>query len=287
MAPRATRPVTVIEATPGWRLVDGRELYAWRDLLRLLAVRQLKDAYAQSTLGIGWAVVRPALTAVVFAVVFGVIARVPSAGVPYGLFAFSGLVPWTYFYGAVMGSSESLVLNKELLTKVYFPRVFLPLVPVVTGLVDLAVSTAVLAVVAAVLFGYAPTVAVVALPLFVAVAATAAFGAGMWLAALGLQYRDVRHGVPFVLQVLQYATPIIWPFPLLLARVSPGSQDTFRLVYGLSPMVGVVEAYRAAFLGTVPVPWDLLATGALTAVVLLFTGALVFRRGERAFADVA
>ena len=197
---------------------------------------------------------------------------------PYAIFSYVALLPWTYFSGAVNTASTSLIQGTAIFTKVYFPRIFIPLVPVFSKLVDVAVATLLLALLMA-WYHVVPSIRIVALPLLVALVVATAAGAGIWLSALAVQYRDVRHAVPVLTQLLMYAAPVVWPASVIPAR--------FRPVYGLYPMAGAIEGIRAAVLGTTPMPWDLIGIGWLSAVVLLVSSLFYYRRTERVFADVA
>jgi len=271
-------PVTVIEPRSGWRLVDWKELRDYRDLFLFLTWRHIKVQYAQSTLGIGWAVIQPLFSMIVFTIVFGILANVPSDGAEYAVFSFVALVPWTYFANSVTEGTNSLVSNTNMLTKVYFPRLVLPLSAVLAKLVDFAIGMLLLF---ALLAWYAvpPTWGVLALPLLVALMMLTAAGLGMWMTALAVQYRDVKYGLNFAMQLLMYAAPVVYPASLIPAR--------WQLAYALNPMVGVIEGFRAALLGTRDMPWDLLGVGAGSAIVIAVTGCLYFRGKERLFADVA
>lgn len=273
----AATQVRVIEPRSGWRLVDFRELWEYRDLFYFLVWRDIKGRYAQSVLGVGWAVVQPLLAMVVFTVVFGRLLNVDSEGVPYAIFSYAALVPWSYFSGALTGASDSLVRNSAMLSKVYFPRIIIPLTSVLARLVDFALALVILFVLM-LWFKSTPTAWVAILPLLVAIMTVAAAGLGMWLTALSVQFRDVRFAMSFGIQLLLYCSPVIYPVSTV--------PDRFRLAYGLNPMTGVIEGFRAALLDTAPVPWDLLALGATTATALAVTGLLFFRRMERVFADV-
>lgn len=274
--PRA--PETVIEPPSGWRVVGWRELAEYRDLFRFLVQRDVQVLYKQTVLGIAWAVIGPVFSMLIFTVVFGRLAKVPSDGVPYPLFAYAALVPWTYFMSSVTASANSLVGNAALMTKVYFPRLLIPLTPVCAKLLDFAIAMVLLAMLMA---GYrtAPTAAAATLPLLLLLMILAAAGIGMWLSALAIRYRDVKFAMPLLAQLLMYAAPVVWPASLV--------PDQYRVVYGLYPMVGVIEGFRAALIGTGPMPWDLIVPGAITATVLFVSGALYFRRLEAVFADVA
>jgi len=270
--------VRVIEPLSGWRLIDVRELWAYRDLLYFLVWRDIKVRYAQSVLGIGWAIIQPVFFMIVFTVVFGNLAKVSSDGVPYAIFSFSAMVPWTYFSTSMVEATGSLVQNKSMLNKVYFPRPIMPLAPVLSKLLDFVIAFIVLLILM-VWFRSTPTLGVLMLPLLVLLMMTTALGIGMWLTSMAVQFRDVKYGINFLAQLLMYASPVVYPASLI--------PDRYRLIYGLNPMAGVVEGFRSALLGTNPMPWDLLAVGTTVAVIVAITGALYFRRTERIFADVA
>ena len=268
----------VIQATSGWQPIDLRELWEYRDLLYFLVLRDIKVRYAQSVLGIGWAVIQPVFFMVVFTIVFGKLAGLSSDGAPYAIFSYVALVPWTYFSSASVESTNSLIQNRNMLSKVYFPRLIMPLAPVFAKLVDLAIAFTVVFILMA-RYGYSPTIAMLMLPLLVLLMIVTAIGLGMWLTALAVQYRDVKYGIGLGMQFLMYASPVVYPATLI--------GDKYRLIYGLNPMVGVIEGFRTAFLGTNPMPWDFLAVGTVSALVLAVSGTFYFRRTERIFADVA
>ncbi len=276
---------TVIESRKGWQLVNWRELVEYRDLFYFLVMRDVKVLYKQTVLGFSWAVIRPVFSMIVFSVVFGGLASVPSDGVPYPIFSYAALLPWTYFATALTASTSSLVANAGMLTKVYFPRLVIPMTPVLAGLVDFGVASLVLGALM-LFYGIAPTAYALLLPLLVVLMVLTAAGVGMWLSALTIQYRDVKYAVTFLSQLLMYAAPVVWPVSLITEKF-PEWGETIRLVYGLYPMAGVIEGFRAALLGTTAMPWDLLGMGALSAVLLAVSGAFYFRRMERVFADVA
>jgi lipopolysaccharide transport system permease protein len=281
-------PVTIIEPSRGWRLVDWNELVQYRDLFRFLVWREIKVRYAQSAIGIGWAIIQPLFSMLIFTIVFGRLAGVESDGVPYALFSFAALVPWTYFSNAVTEGTNSLVSNANMISKVYFPRILLPLASVAAKLVDFAIAMAMLA---AILLGYillagfawSPTWGMLLLPYLILLMVTAAAGLGLWLTALAIQYRDVKHAMTFVVQILMYAAPIVYPTTLIEQKVGAAA----ALLYALNPLVGVIEGIRAGILNTQPMPWGWIATSTLSAAVIAFTGLVYFRRRERIFADVA
>lgn len=270
--------VTVIERRSGWKLLDWKELYAYRDLFRFLVWRQIKVRYAQSAIGIGWAVIQPVFSVLLFTVVFGNLAKVGSDGAPYALFSFAALVPWTYFSNALTDGVGSLVNEANMLRKVYFPRILMPLSAVAAKLVDFAIAMVCLAALM-VAYRYAPPWQIVFLPLLTLLMVAAAAALSIWLTALAVQYRDVKHAMTFVVQLGMYASPVVYPTSLIPER--------YRLLYALNPMVGVIEGFRAALLGTQPMPWGLIAVGAAVTTALLVTGLAFFRKKETVFADVA
>lgn len=268
----------VIEPRRGWQLINWRELRESRDLLYFLVWRDIKVLYSQTILGFTWAIIRPLTSMVIFSVVFGGLAKMPSDGVPYPVFSFAALVPWTFFSSAMVDSSGSLVANVNMLTKVYFPRLVLPVTPVLAKLVDFAIAFVMLGLMMA-WYGIAPTRYVAMIPVLAMLMILTSAGIGMLLSALAIQYRDIKHAIPFLAQVLMYAAPVVWPVSLIPSE--------YRLLYGLFPMAGVIEGFRSSLLGTTPMPWDLVWTGSLSAVGVAVLGALYFRRTERIFADVA
>ena len=270
-------PVVRITPSKGLRGVDLRELWQYRDLFYFLVWRDIKASYAQSALGIGWAVIPPLAYMLVFTMVFGRLAKISSDGVPYAIFSYTALVPWTYFSTALTGATGSLIQNSNMLTKIYFPRLIMPLTSVLARLLDFGIAL-LLVVGLMVWFRSAPTIWALILPLLVLLMMLTAAGLGMWLTALAVQYRDVNYAMSFVVQLLMYAAPVVYP-----ASIIP---DQYRLVYGLNPMVGVIEGFRSALLGTNSMPWDLLGVGSISAVVIAISGAVYFRRTERIFADV-
>jgi lipopolysaccharide transport system permease protein len=276
---------TIIEPKSGWQVIDWGELRQYRDLFFFLVWRDITVLYKQTVLGLGWAIIRPVFSMLVFSVIFGGLASVPSDGVPYPVFSYAALLPWTYFATAMTNSTASLVGNVNMLTKVYFPRIFIPLTPVLAGLMDFAIAFAILAGLM-VWYGITPTFNVIFLPLLIGVMILTAAGAGLWLSALAVQYRDVKHAMSFLTQLLMYAAPVVWPVSLISQKV-PEWDELIRLAYGFYPMAGVIEGFRSALLGSTNMPWDLIGVGALSATLLTISGALVFRRTERILADVA
>jgi lipopolysaccharide transport system permease protein len=270
---------TRIAPVGGWPGLNLSELWASRGLLRFLVWREVRVRYAQTVLGASWAVVQPLLTMVVFTIVFGRFARIPSDGQPYWIFALAALVPWSYLSTTVTSASNSLVTNTHLLTKVYFPRLVIPTAPVIAGLLDLAIALLIL-LLAMVAFGMMPPLQRVWLvPLLVCVMMLTATGVGSLFAALNIQYRDVKHVMPFVVQIWMYASPVAYPLSLV--------PDRYRLAYALNPMVGVVEGFRTALLGSTTLRPTELVLSSASAIALFAVGTRYFRHTERFFADVA
>jgi lipopolysaccharide transport system permease protein len=275
---RQSTMLTVIEPSVGWVPLKLSELWGYREVLYYLVWRDIKVRYRQTIIGMAWAVIQPFMTMVVFSIFFGRLARMPSDGVPYPLFAFAALVPWTFFANGLTLSANSLVHSGNLITKVYFPRLLVPMARVLTGVPDLALSALVLV---GMIWWYGllqARPALLWLPVFALVAFVTALGVGLWLSALNVQYRDIQHVVPFLVQVWLFATPIAYPSSLLAGP--------WRTVYGLNPMVGVVDGFRWALLGSGAAPGLNVAVSALAALIIFITGAFFFRRIERTFADV-
>jgi homopolymeric O-antigen transport system permease protein len=254
-----------------------RELWSYRELFYFLTWRDIKVRYKHTGLGAAWAVVQPLLTMVIFSVFLGHLADVPSGDVPYPVFVFAALVPWTFFSTGVVNAASSLVEQEQLLTKVYFPRLIVPAASVLACLLDLAVSFAVLLVVMFV-YSTTPGPEILALPLFVVLAAAAAIGAGVWLAALNVRYRDVRYTLPFLVQIWLFVSPVAYPSSLV--------PEPWRTVYGINPMAGVIDGFRWAALGEPGPPTGMVALSIAVALMLLVVGITYFRRVERSFADV-
>ena len=272
-----TLPVVEISPRRGRAPIDLPALWQYRELLYFLTWRDFKVRYRQTFFGAAWAVIQPLVTMVVFSVIFGRLAGIPSDGVPYPVFAFAALVPWTFFSTGVTQASNSLVGGQNLVKKVYFPRLVIPIAAVLTGVVDLAIAGIVL--IALMLgFGIVPGLTTVWVVPLAGLAFITALGVGVWLAALNVRYRDVRYLVPFLLQVWLFATPVAYPSSLL--------DEPWRTLYALNPMVGVVEGTRWALLGTATAPGPLILVSSAVAVLLLVTGAAYFRRVEGTFADV-
>ena len=276
-APGSEGLVFRIQPETGWTPLDLQETWRYRELLYFLVWRDIKVRYKQTVLGAAWAVIQPVFTMVVFSLFFGKLAKISSDGIPYPIFSYAALVPWCFFDNGLNLSSNSLVGSANLIKKVYFPRLAIPIATVLSGVVDFALAFVVLLGMMF-YFGIVPTVNLIWFPLFLLLAFVTALGAGLWLSALNVQYRDVRYVVPFLSQIWLFSTPVAYPSTLL--------SEPWRTVYGLNPMAGVVEGFRWALLGTETAPGPLIAVSALAAFAMLVSGAYYFRRMEASFADV-
>jgi lipopolysaccharide transport system permease protein len=272
----ASVPFIRIQPSHGWATPELGELWEYRDLLYFLIWRDIKVRYKQTVLGATWAIIQPFMTMVVFSLFFGTLAGIPSDGVPYPVFSFVALVPWTFFAHALNQSSNSLVSSANLIKKVYFPRILIPIATALSGLVDFALAFFVL-VGMMLHYGIVPTPQIVWLPFLMLLALVTALGVGLWLSALNVIFRDVRYTIPFLTQFWMFATPVAYPSTLL--------PDVWRTLYGLNPMVGVVEGFRWALLGT-PTDFGAVFVSSLVALILLIAGAFYFRYMEKNFADV-
>lgn len=269
-------PLLVLRPRTGWQQLGLKDLWQYRELLYFLCWRDIKVRYKQTALGVAWAIVQPLMTMVLFSLFFGRLAKMPSDGVPYPLFVFTALVPWMFFSNGITQSAGSLVENASLLKKVYFPRLAVPIASIIAGVVDFFCSFVVL-IALMLYYGVVPSLSILTLPLFLALACTASLGIGLWLSALNVQFRDVRYVIPFLTQLWLFATPIAYPSSLL--------SEPLRSLYGLNPMVGVVEGFRWALLGTETSPGPMLLVSSLVSVAVLVTGAFYFRRMEVTFSD--
>ena len=279
----STLPVVVIQPSRGWVPLKLRELWEYRELLYFLVWRDVKVRYKQTLLGAAWAIIQPAMTMVVFTIFFGRMAQVGSDGLPYPLFSYAGLLPWTFFAQGLTQSANSLVSSANLIKKVYFPRLVIPLGAILAGLIDFLLAFLLLLVLMA-HYSVWPTATLVWLPSFLFLALATSLGTGMWLAALNVKYRDVRYVVPFFAQIWLFVTPVIYPTSRVLAKLAEAGLPGW--LYGLNPMVGVVEGFRWALFGRGSFPGPVLAASGFVAAFLVASGAFYFRRMERAFADV-
>lgn len=270
------RPVLRIEPSRGWVPLKARDLWEYRELLYFLIWRDIKVRYKQTALGAAWAIIQPLFTMLVFSLFFGRLAKVPSDGIPYPIFSYAALVPWTFFAQGLTLSSDSLVGSANLIRKVYFPRLVIPVSAVLAGVVDFSIAFSLLLAMMA-FYGMVPTWNLLWLPALLLLALVTALGVGLWLSALNVRFRDVKYMLPFVTQFWLFATPIAYPSSLL--------EQPWRTIYGLNPMAGVVEGFRWALLGTQTHPGAMMLVSAAAALALLIGGAFYFRRMEKTFAD--
>jgi lipopolysaccharide transport system permease protein len=271
------RPTLLIRPSRGWAALDLADLWQYRELIYFLTWRDIKVRYKQTALGAAWAIIQPFFTMVAFSIFFGHLAGIPSDGLPYPIFAYCALLPWQLFAHALTESSNSLVANERLITKVYFPRLVVPISAVLAGLLDFLVAFVVL-IGMMMYYHIRPTAAVWTVPLFLLLAVGAALGVGLWLSALNVQYRDVRYTIPFLTQFWLFLTPVAYPSTLVPV--------SWRALYGLNPMAGVVEGFRWALLGKTEGPGALLAVSVTIVVLVLVGGLYYFQRMENTFADV-
>jgi len=268
---------TLIKATSGWSALNLRDLWIYRELVYFMTWRDLKVRYKQTLLGAGWAILQPFLTMVVFSIFFGNLAQVPSDGVPYPIFSYTALIPWTLFSKALQDASRSLVQSSHMITKVYFPRMILPLASVLAGVVDFIIAFVVLLGMMA-YYHMIPTINVWTLPLFLLLALVTAVGVGLWLSALNVLYRDINYVLPFLTQFWMFITPIAYPSSMV--------PENWQVIYAINPMTGVVEGFRWALLGTGQPPGLMTLVSSVVALGLLVSGMFYFKRMERLFADM-
>jgi lipopolysaccharide transport system permease protein len=270
-------PTLRIDPPSGWASMNFRELWDYRELLYFLIWRDVKVRYKQTVLGAAWAIIQPFFMMVVFSLFFGRLARMPSDGIPYPVFAFCALLPWQLFAHALTESSNSIVANERLITKVYFPRLIVPIAAVLSGLIDFCIAFIILLVMMA-YYGIVPGWAIITLPGLILFAIITALAVGLWLSALNVQYRDVRYTINFLMQVWLFATPVAYSSSIVPER--------WRALYGLNPMAGVVEGFRWALLGKTEPPGALLWVSVAVVILLLAGGLFYFRRMEQQFADI-
>jgi lipopolysaccharide transport system permease protein len=273
----STSTEKVIQPTRGWGGIRWRELWEYRELIYFLIWRDVKVRYKQTVLGAAWAIIQPFFTMVVFSLFFGRLAKIPSDGIPYPIFSYAALVPWTFFAHGVSQSANSLVGSANLIRKIYFPRLAMPIATVLSGTVDFMLAFAVLLGMM-LYFGIVPTINVVWLPMLLLLALVTSLGAGLWLSAMNVQFRDVRYIVPFLTQFWLFTTPIAYPSSLL--------SEPWRTLYGINPMAGVVEGFRWTLLGTDTTPGPIIIVSILAALALLVSGVYYFRQMEKTFADI-
>ena len=257
----------VIRPQKSWQLINFKEMLEYRDLLYFMVLRDVKILYKQTVLGFSWAIIRPLFSMIVFSIVFGGLAKLPSDGIPYPVFSYVALVPWTYFSASMTKSTQSLVQSINIFTKVYYPRLIIPLTPILSGLVDFFIALLMVGGLMA-FYSILPTWNIIFLPLLVLLMVITSAGIGVWLSALAIQYRDVRYATIFLTQLLMYAAPVVWPVSLITDKFG----NTAKLIYGFYPMAGVIEGFRSALLGQNPMPFDLIGVGSFSALLILLTG---------------
>jgi lipopolysaccharide transport system permease protein len=270
-------PAFIIRPTRGWRFLDFRELWVYRELIYFLAWRDVKVRYKQTAIGVAWTVLQPLIMMLVFTLFFGKLAKIPSEGVPYPLFAYVALLPWQLFSRTIGESTNSLIRDQQLISRVYFPRIIVPVSTTLVALVDFVVASVLLVILMGI-YGFTPGLTAVWLPFFVLLLLVTALGIGFWLSALNVKYRDVVYTVPFLNQIWLFLTPVVYPSSLV--------PDQWRVLYGLNPMVGVIEGFRWSLLGVGDGPGLMLLTSGVVAVALFLSGIIWFRRRERTFGDL-
>ncbi|MGD8522332.1 MAG: ABC transporter permease [Desulfobacterales bacterium] len=273
----AVQNLTVIEAKKGWVSIDLRQIWNYRELFYFLTKRDIKVRYKQTVLGGLWAIIQPFFTMVVFTLFFGKLAKVPSDGIPYPVFVYAGLLPWTYFANALSSSGNSLVGSANLITKVYFPRLIIPASASLAGLVDFFIAMSILGVMM-IYYQFLPGISILLFPVLVGLTFLCAVGVGLWLSALNVQYRDIRYAIPFVIQLWMFVSPVIYPVSMV--------GEKYQWLLALNPMGGVISAFRASLLGHQPIDWLLLIISAVIIIILFFSGIFYFKRMEKTFADV-
>jgi homopolymeric O-antigen transport system permease protein len=277
LQPIADISVIRIEPSRGWVSIELSELWTYRELLYFLIWRDVKVRYKQTVIGIGWAILQPLLTMVVFTMIFGNFAKIPSDGLPYPVFAYTALLPWNLFAGALNRCTLSLVGSANLITKVYFPRLIVPVSAIISGIIDFAIAFVFLLGLM-LWFGIVPSWGAITLPIFLLLALMTALAVGLWLSALNVRYRDVGHAIPFLIQIWMFLSPVAYPLSVV--------PEKWRLLYSLNPMVGVIEGFRWALLGKESPDFKVIAVSTAVVVALLFSGLVYFKRIERTFADV-
>ena len=269
--------ITVIEPKKGWVPIDSKEIWEYRELLYFLTKRDIKVRYKQTVLGGLWAIIQPFFTMVVFSLFFGRLAKMPSDGIPYPIFVYAGLLPWTYFANALSTSGNSLVGSQNLITKVYFPRLIIPASAALAGLLDFFVAMSIL-VALMIWYQYLPGFGILLFPFLIGLTFLCSVGVGMWLSALNVQYRDIRYVIPFLIQLWMFVSPVIYPVSMVTEK--------YRWLLALNPMGGVINAYRASLLGHKPIEWQYLTISSVIIVIIFISGLYYFRRMEKTFADV-
>ena len=277
MLQTSSQDITVIEPQRGWTSLGLKEIWKYRELFYFLTKRDVKVRYKQTILGGLWAIIQPLFTMIIFTLFFGKLARIPSDGIPYPIFVYAGLLPWTYFANALSASGNSLVGSANLITKVYFPRLIIPASASLAGLVDFVIALSILGIMM-IYYQFLPGISILLVPCLVGLTVVCSVGTGLWLSALNVQYRDIRYAIPFGIQLWMFVSPVIYPVSMV--------SEKYRWLLALNPMGGVITAFRASLLGHQPVDWFLLILSAVIIVFVFFSGMFYFRKMEQTFADV-
>lgn len=269
--------LSIIEPKKGWLPINLKEIWQYRELLYFLTKRDIKVRYKQTVLGGLWAIIQPLFSMVVFTLFFGKLAKVPSDGIPYPIFVYAGLLPWTYFSNALSASGNSLVGSQNLITKVYFPRLIIPSSASLAGLLDLFIAMTVFGVLM-VYYRYIPGIGILLFPFLVVLTFLCSVGVGLWLSALNVEYRDIRYAIPFLIQIWMFLSPVIYPVSMV--------EEKYQWLLAINPMGGVINAYRSSLIGHKPVEWSLLGISIIIIIFIFLSGIYYFRRMEKTFADV-
>jgi len=274
--------ITIIDSKNSFNLLNFYELFNYKDLFYFLVLRDIKVLYKQTILGFSWAIIRPVFSMIILSFIFGVMAKIPSDDIPYPIFSYIALVPWTYFSTSVLKSTQSLLNNIGVFNKVYFPRIIIPLVPAISGLIDFFISINIVFILM-VWYGFSINIKILLVPLLILIMFFTSSGIGMWLSALAIQYRDVRYAINFLVQLLFYITPVVWPISLISHKFG----DFFLYCFSLYPMIGVIEGFRVSFLGNSEIPWDIILIGFISSFLIFLSGIIFFKSKEKFFSDVA
>jgi lipopolysaccharide transport system permease protein len=275
-------PITRIEPSKGgWRL-QWTDIWDYRDLLYFLVLRNVKILYKQTVLGFGWAILNPALQMILFTLIFGYLGEIPSDGVPYAVFSYAALIPWTYFSQSLSSATNSLISSTGIISKVYFPRIIIPMAAVIAKLLDYVIAFVFMGVLM-VIYDIVPNWNLLWIPLLSVILILSSAGIGFWMSAMAIRYRDVKFTIVYIIQIMMYLAPVVWPMSLLESKIGP----TAMKIYSVYPLAGVIEGFRSAILGTVEMPYIYILNGGISALILFVTGWMYFQRVEKYFADVA
>tara|TARA_B100000287_G_scaffold435311_1_gene502996 strand:+ start:2642 stop:3481 length:840 start_codon:yes stop_codon:yes gene_type:complete len=273
---------SIIAPKKGWQTINLSELFQYKDLLYFMVKKDITVLYKQSVLGFLWAIIRPVFSMIIFSFIFGNLAKIPSDNIPYPIFSYVALVPWTYFSTAMTKSTQSLITTAGIFTKVYFPRLIIPITPVLAGLVDFLIAFCVIGLLMF-YYSFIPSLNILFIPYLTLIMIIFSAGVGLWLSALALQYRDIRHAIQFLSQLLMYMAPVVWPVSLISEKFG----ENVAFWSGLYPMVGVISGFRSSVIGQSPMPWELINLGAFSALFIFISGVFYFQYKEKIFADVA